>query len=68
MDTEIIRTLIKEGGGYILAAFIFWFYQKNVTGLMRDSKKAIKENTEAFHQLELSLKDMVIAIKDLKGG
>jgi len=68
MTTEVIQMIIQEGGGYLLAGVIFWFYQKSVQGLIRDSKRVIKENTEAFHELQLSLKDMVIAIKDLKGG
>lgn len=68
MTTEIVQMIIQEGGGYLLAFVIFWFYQKNVNGLLRDTKRVIKENTEAFHSLQLSLKDVVIALKEVKGG
>jgi|LGOV01.1.fsa_nt_gb hypothetical protein len=68
MSKEVLEMLIRQGGGYLFGGVIFFFYQKAMAGLIRDSKRVITENTKAFHQLELSLKDMVIAIKELKGG
>ncbi|MCK5609215.1 hypothetical protein KAR91_45495 [Candidatus Pacearchaeota archaeon] len=52
MELDVIKMLINQGGGYLLAGVIFWFYQKNVTGLLRETKKIIKENTEAMQEIK----------------